>query len=117
VHKWGERSYIHFVCRTGSERKGKRIPGKTGSTIAASVCSLLGSNMKAQCEVTVLRVDHRNSVQKESATSEFDARRWRRNLSSLVVKGRDTRSWLAEIDVSWMQGKGVKRQKHTGSPH
>jgi len=87
----GGRSYIQFVCRNGSEREGKRIPGKTGSIIATSVCSLLGSSTKERREVTVLRLNHQNSVQKESATSEFDARRWERDLSSFMVKSGDTR--------------------------
>ena len=67
-------TYISYA-ETGSERKGKRIPGKTGSIIATSVCSLLGSSAKERSEATVLRVDHQNSVQKESAPSGFDARR------------------------------------------
>jgi len=92
VHRWGEDlTYISYA-ETGSGRKGKRTPGKTGCTIATSACSLLGSSTKERCEVTALGVDHRDSVQKESATSGFDARRRRRDLSSLVVKGRDTKS-------------------------
>lgn len=43
--------------------------------------------------------DHQDSVQKESATSEFDARRWKRNLSSLMVKGGDTRPWSKGTDT------------------
>jgi len=93
----GGRSYIHSYAETGSERRGKGIPGKTGSIIATSVCSLLDSSAKKRSEVTVLRVDHQNKVQKESTPSEFDARRWERNLSSLMVKGGDTRPWLKLI--------------------
>ena len=70
---------------------------------ATSVCSLLGSSAKERRGVTILRVDHQNSVQKESATSGFDARRWKRDLSSLMVKGVDIGSWLAETGVSGIQ--------------
>jgi hypothetical protein len=69
---------------------------------ATSVCSLLGSSAKERRGVTVLRADHQNSVQKESATSGFDARRWKRDLSSLM-KGVDIGSWLTEIGVSGIQ--------------
>ena len=75
MHRRGkDLTYISYA-ETGSERRGKRIPGKTGSIIATSVCSLLGSSTKERCKAIVLRVDHQNSVQKESAPSEFDARR------------------------------------------
>ena len=76
MHRRGVKdlTYISYA-ETGSERKGKRIPGKTGSIVAPSVCSLLGSSTKERCEATVLSVDHQNSVQKEPAPPEFNARR------------------------------------------
>ena len=38
-------TYISYA-ETRSEREGERIPGKTGSTVATSFCSLLNSSTK-----------------------------------------------------------------------
>jgi len=59
--------------------------------------------MRERREDTVLKVGHQNSVQNESVPSEFDARGWKRDLPSLVVKGGDTRPWSTEIGVSSMK--------------
>lgn len=101
------------MSKQGSEREGKRIPGKTGSTIVTSVRSLLGSSTKGRRKATVLTIDHQNSVQKESAPSESDARRWKRNLSSLMVKGGDTRLWVRWDRCQWHANKEVWWTKHT----
>jgi len=69
--------------------------------MATFVCLLLSSGTKGRREVTVLRVDHQNSVQKESGSSDFDARRWKRNLSSLKVKDEDTGSWSRGVNITY----------------
>ena len=84
----GEILRIFRMPKRGPRGKVREYQAKR-EALPPPVCSLLGSSMKERCEVTVLRVDHQNSVQKESATFEFDARRWKHNLSSLMVKGGD----------------------------